>query len=425
MGAALTLSAMESVDLVIVGAGFAGLRAARAAARRGLRTLVLERKATLGEPVRTSGASWIAEMERLGIPPCLYHPVRVAHVHSRAETATLDYPEPVGCILDVARVIRHLAGEARALGAEIRPGTSVTGVLRQGDRVVGVRTRAGEIRAGLVLDASGISNLLARELGAGGYRRYGLGVEARVRAPDWDPEVLRLWVGPPVAPAGYGWAFPEGGGGVRLGMGLLRPDAREVSVRGALDRLLGGTPEVPGLAGAEVLDLRHGAIPAAPPPLPPHGPGWLQAGDAAGHVSPLLGEGIRFCLETGAWAGEAAARALHAPGREALALAAYADRVEARLGWKLRLEHRLNRRIARLDAEGWDRAVRLLTRLPGELPLALLAGDFSPGLLLRMALLRPRLGLELGAGILRALRTRRAPGASPGLDRWSDSSVSA
>jgi D-hydroxyproline dehydrogenase subunit beta len=49
----------------------------------------------------------------------------------------------------------HLLRLARGLGARVRTGTTVTGFLRDGDRVVGVRTDRGDIAAGHVVNAAG------------------------------------------------------------------------------------------------------------------------------------------------------------------------------------------------------------------------------------------------------------------------------
>ncbi|HEU4543857.1 MAG TPA: FAD-binding oxidoreductase [Jiangellaceae bacterium] len=49
---------------------------------------------------------------------------------------------------------RLLAG-ARAAGAQVRVGVEVTGVMRDGDRVVGVRTATGDQSAGAVVNAAG------------------------------------------------------------------------------------------------------------------------------------------------------------------------------------------------------------------------------------------------------------------------------
>ena len=57
--------------------------------------------------------------------------------------------------LDPATVAVGLAARAGALGARLRPFTRVTGLLRDGARVAGVATAAGEIRAPVVVDAAG------------------------------------------------------------------------------------------------------------------------------------------------------------------------------------------------------------------------------------------------------------------------------
>lgn len=52
-------------------------------------------------------------------------------------------------------VAAHLLRLARRRGAQVRTGTEVTGFLRQGTRVAGVRTTGGDIPAGAVLNAAG------------------------------------------------------------------------------------------------------------------------------------------------------------------------------------------------------------------------------------------------------------------------------
>lgn len=57
--------------------------------------------------------------------------------------------------LDPARVAVGFAARAAELGARTMPFTRVTGLLREGDRVAGVATTRGEIRAPVVVDAAG------------------------------------------------------------------------------------------------------------------------------------------------------------------------------------------------------------------------------------------------------------------------------
>ena len=59
---------MELYDLVIVGGGFAGLAAARTAARAGLRTLVIDRQQEAAAVVHTTGLLVQEAIERLQPP---------------------------------------------------------------------------------------------------------------------------------------------------------------------------------------------------------------------------------------------------------------------------------------------------------------------------------------------------------------------
>ena len=58
-------------DAIIAGGGPAGLAAAEALARRGCSALVLEQNHEIGSPIRTSGGSFIDELEALCDPGSL------------------------------------------------------------------------------------------------------------------------------------------------------------------------------------------------------------------------------------------------------------------------------------------------------------------------------------------------------------------
>src|SRR5665213_610056 len=65
----------RSYDAIIAGGGPAGLAAAEALAKRGCSALVLEQNHEIGSPIRTSGGSFIDELEALSIPAAWYHPI--------------------------------------------------------------------------------------------------------------------------------------------------------------------------------------------------------------------------------------------------------------------------------------------------------------------------------------------------------------
>jgi len=83
-----------SYDAIIAGGGPAGLAAAETLARRGCSALVLEQNHEIGSPIRTSGGSFIDELEALSIPAALYHPISRVRFLSAGNAAVYDYSRP-------------------------------------------------------------------------------------------------------------------------------------------------------------------------------------------------------------------------------------------------------------------------------------------------------------------------------------------
>jgi geranylgeranyl reductase family protein len=203
----------------------------------------------------------------------------------------------------------------------------------------------------------------------------------------------------------YAWSFDRGDGLANVGYGELLgrssgtkadPPTRALMLA-ELERLLPGSA-----AGAT--DWRAHHLPLSTWRWDqPDGP-VLLAGDAAGLVNPLTGEGIFYAVATGVLAGRAAARAVR-DGAPATAGAAYRRAVRLRLARHLRhtwAASRLSARAAVLDAglaaAGRDRRV-----FDDLVELGLGDGRITP-----------RLGLGLAAGLAAGLTAGLTPGrASP------------
>ncbi len=389
----MTMAAMH--DVVVAGGGPAGLAAARAAARGGARVVVLEREAAFGIPTRTSGGSFIASLRALGIPQRLWTPMREVRFVGPASEAVFTYDDPEVCVLDVRALYQWLAEEAAAAGAELQLRTTVGGLRRDGT-ILEVEARRGggaggvaSYRARWAVDATGTAAVLAGATGMHpAYRRRGVGAELDLAAPGFPADVCVLAVGEALAPSGYAWAFPYRPGRVRLGVGVMRPDAA-ADPRDLLERARSLPALRPLLEGAQPVEMHAGIIPAEPLRTRILSGGVVCCGDSASHASTLVGEGIRFAIAAGDAAGRALAQAVREGGDAPLR--GFERSWRRRHARDFGIAYRINRRLSGFDDAHWDRAVGLLARTPTWFATAALSTDFRPGLLVHLAATNPGL----------------------------------
>lgn len=168
------------------------------------------------------------------------------------------------------------------------------------------------LEAPLLIAADGVNSPTAKHLFGHPFDRQSIGFALEVELPGPAPErPLRIDFG--AADWGYGWQFPKPDG-TTIGVGGIQ--SRNSDMKAALHRYLmmldvGAPPRVKGQF------LPFGDFRRVP------GKGnILLAGDAAGLVDPITGEGIAHALDSGALAATAAIEALRS-GRPETALAGY------------------------------------------------------------------------------------------------------
>jgi digeranylgeranylglycerophospholipid reductase len=120
----------------------------------------------------------------------------------------------------------------------------------------------------------------------------------------------------------------------------------------------------------------------------------VVVGDAAGQGSTLLGEGIRYAVTAGRFAGRAIA---------AGDLSSYPKQWQRRMGRDLAISYAVNTRICRYTDDDWDRVIRRLDRLTATQAARVFASDFKPRYAVGALLTDPTLVRSL----LRAATGRR------------------
>jgi electron transfer flavoprotein-quinone oxidoreductase len=242
-----------------------------------------------------------------------------------------------------------LAEQAVAAGATLVCSTTATGLLRDGERVLGVRTDRpdGDLCARVVIACDGVNSFLAKE--AGLYRevsaaRYTLGVKETIALPRQVIDErfgVRGDHGVDIEIVGCTGGIPGGGfvytnlDTVAVGLVLSLPAlaAGDTRPEELLGRLKAHPAIAPLVEGGEVKEYSAHVIPEAGLDMMPEpvGEGILVAGDAAAMclAAGIWLEGVNFAIGSGAAAGRAAHRALVNGDTSAVGLGGYRARLES------------------------------------------------------------------------------------------------
>lgn len=167
-------------DVIIVGAGIAGSSAAIAAARGGLKVLLLEQAATPGKLNLTGGRIYTHALKKLLPDFAATAPIqrritkeRISVLTADASTTVEYFQEPpaneewgsASCTVMRKSFDVWLADEAKKAGATLLVAQRVKDFVKKGEDVCGVQTAADTYHANVVILADGASSRLGQKLG--------------------------------------------------------------------------------------------------------------------------------------------------------------------------------------------------------------------------------------------------------------------
>lgn len=289
---------MKHFDVIIVGAGLAGLQCARLLARNGLGVLLVDRKPTLDQSIHTTGIFVRRTLEDFDLPDeCLGPPVRHVTLYSPARrTLELTSAHDEFRIGRMPELYQRMLDNCVRHGVTWMPATRYASHDQTGGKlIVQLDGKAGSqsIITRYLVGADGANSRVARDLRLNTNSEWIVGVEDVFHdVPLHGPPRLHCFVDPKLAPGYLAWVAHDGRE-AHIGVGgypsMFDPtdalDTFRASLHGLID-----------LRESKHVERRGGRIPVGGILRRLCNQHGLLIGDAAGAVSPLTAGGLDPCM---------------------------------------------------------------------------------------------------------------------------------
>lgn len=364
---------MNKADVIIVGAGPSGLRAAARLAGAGLDVRVLERKPRVGTGVVCTGIIGREVFDDHGLDrgSVVGEVRRVRLVSPQATEFIYEHPRPFACVVDRERFDGDLGRSAAKAGAAVVCGVRVEDISvgRDGVEITveGADHAVRRERAAAAVLATGVDFALQKRIGLSSPRDFLRG--AQVERPVPDSDMTTLFFGRDVAPGAFAWSVPAGPGRARIGL-LTQKDPM-----GCLGRLLdrhfdGAGPAEGGPWPIRTRPVAQGLLPRT------CGDRVLAVGEAAGQTKTTTGGGISYGLACADLAADVLVDCFGRGAFGAADLAAYDRRWKALLQKEILVGQYTRRMCARLS-DGRIESLFQLARTDGIVPIIRDKADFD------------------------------------------------
>ncbi len=342
-------------DVIIVGAGPAGVAAGITLARANKKVIIVERGSFAGAKNMFGGAIYVEPTQEI-FPNFLEEaPIERFNTEHRYALLTKDRATTLSyktrensknsCTVIRAKFDRWCVEQAQKAGAYFAPNTVVKSLITDKGRVIGIKTDIEEYFSDIVIIADGVNSLLAKQLEMRKTilpKNVALAVKEVIKL---DRNILEErfnlsentgciyeFVGYPMdKDLGLGFLYTNRDSiSIGLGIGLEDIKKHKINVNDVLETLKQHPSVAPLLKGGELLEYSAHLIPEGGfkkiPQL--YADGVMIAGDAAMLVNNLHWEGTNLALKSGKLAAETAIEAINNQDFSADSLSLYQQKLE-------------------------------------------------------------------------------------------------
>jgi len=328
-----------SCDVIIIGAGPAGSSCAKKLSENGFSVKIFDRRSELGSPKRCGEGLSEATQDLIGKIPekCIAQRIKGARLYSPNEKQIDVVIDKGGFVLERKVFDKWLAEEAIKAGAEIQANTFISSLIKDDSYFTGVKGEFigedFEEKAKMIVCATGAESLLRKQT-LGIYSQLNLidsCLQYEMSGIETVPEFIHIYLGNKISPRGYVWVFPKGKDRANVGVGIIPGEKKPQFY---LEEFIKRHPEI---NKGSITEVNAGCVPVGGLLRDMVTNGFLVCGEAAHHVNPIHGGGIKEAIISGQLAADVIAECLKKNDVSKKALSKYND-----LWWEIRGNHLKN-----------------------------------------------------------------------------------
>jgi len=297
---------MKNCDVVIIGAGLAGLQCARLLGAKGAKVLLVDCKTDLSKGIHTTGIFVRKTFEDFEFPAgCLGKAIRNVSLYSpKLKPLNLQSEKDEFRVGKMALIYDEFLQEVASDGVNFARATAYKNFeIVDGETIVKLEKRGevSEVKTKILIGADGANSRVAKDLQLDENREWIVGYEEVFKAKKSNEEpCLHCFLDAKIAPGYLAW-IADDGEEIHIGTGGY---ASDFNPREALRSFKEKTKKIFDTDDLELIETRGGRIPVGGILRKIANERGLLIGDAAGAVSPLTAGGLDPAMRLSKFAAE-------------------------------------------------------------------------------------------------------------------------